>query len=197
MASTIPSAALVPITPVFTNTERLAPAVFLAGYSGLTRQAYELDLRQYASWWNPGQRVRQVNPRPAALSVSDAQYHPYVASSTARGRSAARPIARRSSAGLLLIRVVSSFLPSALSGPEPIAVPGPQVAPRHPLRSRALVQGGGGRARGEPTAAPHQAPEAWRNAGVGTPAPFRNQTGEPQSVLPAVFWMYLQPSTGL
>jgi integrase/recombinase XerD len=35
---------------VFTNTERLALAGFLAGYSGLTRQAYELDLRQYASW---------------------------------------------------------------------------------------------------------------------------------------------------
>jgi hypothetical protein len=45
MATTIPSAALVPIPPVFTNTERLALAGFLAGYSGLTRQAYELDLR--------------------------------------------------------------------------------------------------------------------------------------------------------
>ncbi len=44
------SAALVPAAPVFTNTERLALAGFLAGYSGLTRQAYELDLRQYASW---------------------------------------------------------------------------------------------------------------------------------------------------
>jgi integrase len=52
MATTIPSAALVPVTPVFSNTERLALAgfLFLAGYSGLTRQAYELDLRQYASW---------------------------------------------------------------------------------------------------------------------------------------------------
>ena len=50
MASTIPSAALVPIRPVFAGTERLALAGFLAGYSGLTRQAYELDLRQYASW---------------------------------------------------------------------------------------------------------------------------------------------------
>jgi integrase/recombinase XerD len=50
MATTIPSAVLVPITPVFTNTERLALAGFLAGYSGLTRQAYELDLRQFASW---------------------------------------------------------------------------------------------------------------------------------------------------
>jgi site-specific recombinase XerD len=50
MATTIPSAALVPIPPVFTNTERLALAGFLAGYSGLTRQAYELDLRQFTSW---------------------------------------------------------------------------------------------------------------------------------------------------
>ena len=50
MATTIPPAALVPITPVFTNSERLALAGFLAGYSGLTRQAYELDLRQFASW---------------------------------------------------------------------------------------------------------------------------------------------------
>jgi site-specific recombinase XerD len=50
MATTIPSAELVPIQPVFTNAERLALAGFLAGYSGLTRQAYELDLRQYASW---------------------------------------------------------------------------------------------------------------------------------------------------
>jgi site-specific recombinase XerD len=35
---------------VFTTAERLALAGFLAGYSGLTRQAYALDLRQYASW---------------------------------------------------------------------------------------------------------------------------------------------------
>ncbi len=50
MATTIASAALVPVTPMFTNAERLALAGFLAGYSGLTRQAYELDLRQFASW---------------------------------------------------------------------------------------------------------------------------------------------------
>ena len=33
MATTIPSAALVPLAPVFTSTERLALAGFLAGYS--------------------------------------------------------------------------------------------------------------------------------------------------------------------
>src|SRR5437764_11409696 len=50
MTTATPSAALIPVAPVFTNTERLALAGFLAGYSGLTREAYELDLRQYTSW---------------------------------------------------------------------------------------------------------------------------------------------------
>jgi hypothetical protein len=50
MTITTPSAALVPAAPVFSNTERLALAGFLAGYRGLTREAYELDLRQYAGW---------------------------------------------------------------------------------------------------------------------------------------------------
>jgi site-specific recombinase XerD len=36
--------------PVFTEPERLALARFLAGYTGLTREAYSLDLRQYAFW---------------------------------------------------------------------------------------------------------------------------------------------------
>jgi site-specific recombinase XerD len=49
MTTTTPSAALIPVAPVFTNTERLALAGFLAGYSGLTREAYELDLRQYVN----------------------------------------------------------------------------------------------------------------------------------------------------
>jgi site-specific recombinase XerD len=36
--------------PVFTDPERLALAGFLAGYRGLTRDAYALDLRQFVSW---------------------------------------------------------------------------------------------------------------------------------------------------
>src|SRR5260221_4250152 len=50
MATTTSSAALVTTASLFTNAERLPLAGFLAGYSGLTRQAYELDLRQFASW---------------------------------------------------------------------------------------------------------------------------------------------------
>jgi site-specific recombinase XerD len=50
MPTTAPSAVLVPHVPVFSLAERLALAGFLADCSGLTRQAYELDLRQFASW---------------------------------------------------------------------------------------------------------------------------------------------------
>ena len=35
---------------LFTDAERAALAGFLAGYSGLTRDAYTLDLRQYTCW---------------------------------------------------------------------------------------------------------------------------------------------------
>ena len=44
------STAVAAAEPVFSPQERLALAGFLAGYTGLTRQAYALDLRQYASW---------------------------------------------------------------------------------------------------------------------------------------------------
>jgi hypothetical protein len=45
-----PSTLIAVVEPAFTNAERLALAGFLAGYTGLTRDAYTLDLRQYASW---------------------------------------------------------------------------------------------------------------------------------------------------
>jgi integrase/recombinase XerD len=44
------STAITVAGPVFTGQEQLALAGFLAGYTGLTREAYALDLRQYASW---------------------------------------------------------------------------------------------------------------------------------------------------
>jgi hypothetical protein len=45
------SAELVRVTEaLFSETERVALAGLLAGYSGLTRDAYTLDLRQYTSW---------------------------------------------------------------------------------------------------------------------------------------------------
>jgi integrase/recombinase XerD len=50
MAAATTSTALVPVQPVFTESERLALAGYLAGYRGLTREAYTLDLRQFTGW---------------------------------------------------------------------------------------------------------------------------------------------------
>ncbi|MGD0377627.1 MAG: hypothetical protein ABSB01_23970 [Streptosporangiaceae bacterium] len=50
MTPTTHSTALVTIQPAFTESERLALAGFLAGYRGLTREAYTLDLRQFTAW---------------------------------------------------------------------------------------------------------------------------------------------------
>jgi integrase/recombinase XerD len=50
MAAPTASTSLVPIQPMLTDAERLALAGFLAGYRGLTREAYTLDLRQFTGW---------------------------------------------------------------------------------------------------------------------------------------------------
>jgi integrase/recombinase XerD len=50
MTTAASSTALVMIQPAFTSAERLALAGFLAGYRGLTREAYALDLRQFTAW---------------------------------------------------------------------------------------------------------------------------------------------------
>ncbi len=45
-----PSTAIAVAGPVFSAPEQLALAGFLAGYTGLTREAYALDLRQFTAW---------------------------------------------------------------------------------------------------------------------------------------------------
>jgi hypothetical protein len=71
MPATTASTSLVPVQPVFTDAERLALAGFLAGYRGLTREAYALDLRQFTGWCHtrspavlcPPRRHRDLRPR--------------------------------------------------------------------------------------------------------------------------------------
>jgi integrase/recombinase XerD len=46
MTTAAPSTVLATTQPAFTDAERLSLAGFLAGYRGLTREAYALDLRQ-------------------------------------------------------------------------------------------------------------------------------------------------------
>ena len=54
MTTAAPSTALATIQPAFSEVERLALSGFLAGYRGLTREAYTLDLRQFTSWCRGG-----------------------------------------------------------------------------------------------------------------------------------------------
>jgi hypothetical protein len=48
--TTSASTELAAVRPAFTESERLALAGYLAGYRGMTREAYTLDLRQFAGW---------------------------------------------------------------------------------------------------------------------------------------------------
>jgi site-specific recombinase XerD len=50
MDSPITSTTVERVDPLFSPSEQLALAGFLAGYSGLTRDAYALDLRQFVVW---------------------------------------------------------------------------------------------------------------------------------------------------
>ena len=81
MTTAAPSTALATIQPAFTDAERLALAGFLAGYRGLTREAYALDLRQFASWC----RTRSV----ALFAVRRADIEGFARDLEARGRARA------------------------------------------------------------------------------------------------------------
>jgi len=81
MTPTTHSAAPVPIQPSFTDAERLALAGFLAGYRGLTREAYTLDLRQFSGWC----RARSF----PLLSVRRADIEAFARELEARGRARA------------------------------------------------------------------------------------------------------------
>ena len=75
------STALVPVQPVFTDAERLALAGYLAGYRGLTREAYTLDLRQFTGWC----RTRSL----ALFAVRRADIETFACELEARGRARA------------------------------------------------------------------------------------------------------------
>ncbi len=76
-----PSTVLVPAEPTFTGPERLALGRFLAGYSGLTREAYALDLGQFAGW------CRQHHLRPFEVRRADIEC--FARDLEARGRARA------------------------------------------------------------------------------------------------------------
>ena len=81
MTTAAPSTALATIQPVFTDAERIALAGFLAGYRGLTREAYALDLRQFTTWC----RARSLN----LFAVRRADIEGFARELEARGRARA------------------------------------------------------------------------------------------------------------
>jgi len=81
MTTAVPSTALATIQPTFTDAERLALAGFLAGYRGLTREAYTLDLRQFTSWC----RARSLS----LFAVRRADIESFARDLEARGRARA------------------------------------------------------------------------------------------------------------
>jgi len=81
MTAATTTAALIPIQPVFSDAERLALAGFLAGYRGLTREAYALDLRQFTTWC----RARSLN----LFAVRRADIQGFARDLEARGRARA------------------------------------------------------------------------------------------------------------
>jgi site-specific recombinase XerD len=63
-----PSAGLAVIEPAFSEQETLALAGFLAGYSGMIREAYALDLRQFTAWCRQ-QQLRLFAVRRADIEL--------------------------------------------------------------------------------------------------------------------------------
>ncbi|HLK77676.1 MAG TPA: site-specific integrase, partial [Streptosporangiaceae bacterium] len=81
MTTAAPSTALTTIQPVFTDAERLALAGYLAGYRGLTREAYSVDLRQFTTWC----RARSL----ALFAVRRADIESFARDLEAKGRARA------------------------------------------------------------------------------------------------------------
>jgi Phage integrase, N-terminal SAM-like domain len=67
-ATATPSTSLVQAEPAFSDQERLPLTGFLAGYSGMTREAYAMDLRQFTAWCH-NRRLRLFAVRRADIEL--------------------------------------------------------------------------------------------------------------------------------
>ena len=116
MTTATPSAALVMIQPNVTDAERRALAGYLAGYRGLTREAYALDLRQFTTWC----RARSLN----LFAVRRADIEGFACDLEARGRARATVTRRLCAiAGFCKCAVEEELLehsPAAHTGRPPV-----------------------------------------------------------------------------
>src|SRR5271163_1866894 len=103
MTTAAPSIALATIQPAFTDAERIALAGYLAGYRGLTREAYALDLRQFTTWC----RARSLS----LFAVRRADIESFASDLEAKGRARATVTRRLSTiAGFYKYAVEEEFL---------------------------------------------------------------------------------------
>ena len=110
MATAQVSTGLVPLQPVFSESERLALAGYLAGYRGLTREAYTLDLRQFTGWC----RTRSL----ALFEVRRADIETFARDLEARGRARATVTRRLSTiAGFYRYAVEEELLDHSTTRP--------------------------------------------------------------------------------
>ena len=130
MTTAVPSAALATIQPVFTDAERVALAGFLAGYRGLTREAYALDLRQFTSWC----RARSL----ALFTVRRADIEGFARDLEAKGRARATLTRRLCTIAGLQVRRGGRTPGSFPGRPCPAAAGGLRVSccPTGPQRAR-------------------------------------------------------------
>jgi hypothetical protein len=138
MTTTTPSTAIAVTQPVFTQSERLALAGFLAGYRGLTHEAYTLDLRQFTAWCH----ARSL----PLFSVRRADIETFARDLEAKGRARATVTRRLCTiAGFYKYAVGEELLehsPGRARPAPPAGLrvarhrPGPQRARRHPGRRR-------------------------------------------------------------
>jgi Phage integrase, N-terminal SAM-like domain len=137
MTTATPSTALATIQPVFTDPERLALAGYLAGYRGLTRSAYALDLRQFTTWC----RARSL----PLFAVRRADIESFARDLETKGRARATVTRRLCTiAGFYRYAVEEELLehspgdrPSHRRAHRRAGVPGPRRAAAGPARRRA------------------------------------------------------------
>jgi integrase/recombinase XerD len=140
MTATATTAALVPIQPAFTDPERLALAGFLAGYRGLTREAYALDLRQFTTWC----RARSL----PLFAVRRADIESFARELEARGRARATVTRRLCTiAGFYKYAVEEELLEHSPGRSRPPTAAGLRVSRRRPGPQRARRAAGSRRAR--------------------------------------------------
>ena len=167
MTTAAPSTALATIQPAFTDPERLALAGFLAGFRGLTREAYALDLRQFTSWC----RTRSL----ALFAVRRADIESFARELEARGRARATVTRRLCTiAGFCKYAVEEELLEHSPAAARPPSAGRLRVTRRRPGPQRARRSPGSRRAGPPPE---HALISCSRSTGCGSrrpPAPTSN-----------------------